>query len=953
MRQNTLGGPTPGLAPAAGQRQQTEADRYAHGGNVHKLAERAGVAPGQLVDFSASINPLGPPPWLAEEIARSLAEVVHYPDPEASDLTLAACERYKVWPTQACAGNGASELLPAVCGLAARMGHSRAIIPVPAYVDVDRCCRLAGLTVEPLVCRATEDAGAFAPDLERLAGMLATPAAVFLTSPNNPTGVVIPARHVRDLARAFPKSLFVVDESFADFVPGIENEGTGREPGAAVGPGGSVGLGRLVRLRPDNVIVLSSLTKFYALPGLRLGLCFAAPEVIARLRRRLPAWNVGSLAQRVGARALRDLEYQARTVREVASLREGLTADLREIPGLRVFPGQANFLLCRLDRVGMTAQPLFERLLAEGLAIRLCANFEALDDSYFRIAVRTKDENARLVDALGRFSGVIKAPAPVKVRKTKAVMIQGTCSNAGKSVLAAGLCRIFLEDGFDVAPFKAQNMSNNSAVTPDMGDGGKEIGRAQATQAQACRLTPDARMNPVLLKPTGDTGSQVVILGKAVGQMNVQEYHAYRPEAWRAATQAYDSLSAEHGLMVLEGAGSPAEVNLKQQDIVNMAMARHAGAKVLLVGDIDRGGVFAALSGTFDILDPEERSLVAGHVLNKFRGDASILGPALDFLYRRTGRPVLGVVPYLPELNLPEEDSLGLGNTGAGQSPKRADALDIAVVVPQRVANFNDLDPLAAEPDVRLRLVHDVRELGTPDAVILPGSKNTIEDMRALRGAGFAAALRGLPDATRIIGICAGLQMLGLRVDDPLGLESSLGSGPGSGQKSVDGFGLLPLATTLERDKTLTRVSAACLRTGLTLSGYEIHHGRTETVELADTDGTTGATGADRPRAVPLAQDASGRILSFGLQDQCGGLPDALPRIWGTYLHGVFDEDLFRRAFLDGLRRVRGLAPLVEPQTRFGLEPALERLAGVLRQHLDMKRVYQALGLSRHGGLLG
>ncbi|MDQ7834838.1 MAG: cobyric acid synthase [Humidesulfovibrio sp.] len=924
MRQNTLDGLTSGLAsglaPSLGQRQQTEADRYAHGGNVYKLAERAGIDPGKLVDFSASINPLGPPPWLAEEIASALVDVVHYPDPEAADLTLAACERYKVWPTQACAGNGASELLPAVCNLAARMGFKRAIIPVPAYVDVDRCCRLAGLNVEQLACHAQDG---FAPDLERLASMLSAPAVVMLTSPNNPTGVCIPARHVRDLAKAFPKCLFVVDESFADFVPDIENEGTGREPD------GAGGMGRLVRLRPDNVIVLSSLTKFYALPGLRLGLCFAAPETILRLRRRLPTWNVGTLAQRVGARCLRDLEYQERTVREVAALRQKLASELREIPGLRVFPGNANFLLCRLDRVGMTAKPLFERLLSEGLAIRLCANFEGLDDSYFRIAVRTADENARLVDALGRFSGTVKAPTLVKTRKVPAVMVQGTCSNAGKSVLAAGLCRIFLEDGFDVAPFKAQNMSNNSAVTPD----GREIGRAQATQAQACRLTPDARMNPVLLKPTGDTGSQVVVLGRAVGQMSVRQYYDYKPEAWRAATQAYDSLAAEHGLMVLEGAGSPAEVNLKSQDIVNMAMARHAEAKVLLVGDIDRGGVFAALSGTFDILDPEERALVAGHVLNKFRGDASILAPALDFLYRRTGRPVLGVVPFLPELNLPEEDSLGIRNTASAQADKRPDALDIAVVVPQRISNFNDLDPLAAEPDVRLRLVRDVRELAldghAPDAVILPGSKNTIEDMRFLRGAGFAAALRGLPETTRVVGICAGLQMLGLRVDDPLGLEST--------QKTADGFALLPLATTLERDKTLTRMSATCLRTGKTLTGYEIHHGQTEIVDTAG------------QRTITLAQNAAGQPLSFGLDSP----PEALPRIWGTYLHGVFDEDEFRRAFLDDLRRAKGLDPLREPQTRFGLEPDLERLAASLRQHLDMKRVYQTLGLSRPGGLLG
>jgi len=919
MRQNLLGGPAQFPGSSANATGSTiagrlpEADRYAHGGNIWKMAERAGVRPEDLVDFSANINPLGPPSWLAETVADALAQVAHYPDPEAADLTLAACELYKVWPTQALAGNGASELLPAICRLAARQGLTRAIIPVPAYVDIDRCCRMAGLAVETLTCTAQRG---FAPDLEALAGLLAAPALVLLTSPNNPTGVCVPARHVRDLARAFPQSLFVVDESFADFVPGIDNES-----------GEAGGNGRLVRQRPDNVIVLVSLTKFYAVPGLRLGLCFAAPENAQRLKRSLPSWNVGTLAQKVGARCLRDLDYRDRTIREVASLREALAKDLREIPGLRVFPGQANFLLCRLDRVGMSAQPLFERLLAEGLAIRLCKNFEGLDDSYFRIAVRTREENARLVDALARFSGIAKAPAAIIKRKVPALMVQGTCSSAGKSVLAAGLCRILLEDGFDVAPFKAQNMSNNSAVTPD----NREIGRAQATQAQACRLTPDARMNPVLLKPTGDTGSQVLVLGRPVGNMNVQEYHAYKPEAWRAVTQAYDSLAAGHQVMVLEGAGSPAEVNLKDHDIVNMKMARHAGAKVLLVGDIDRGGVFAALSGTFDILDEAERALVIGHVLNKFRGDASILGPALDFLYRRTGRPVLGVVPWLPALALPEEDSVGLGNTATGQQPKRADALDIAVIVPQRIANFNDLDPLAAEPDVRLRLVTTALELGAPDAVILPGSKNTIEDMRFLRGAGFAAALRALPASTRIVGICAGLQMLGIRVDDPLSMEST--------QKSGEGFGLLPLATELKREKTLTRVSVRDPRTGHDVSGYEIHHGET----LLDVESSESA--------IPLLADAAGRALSFGLDDAAlasGGFP----RVWGTYLHGVFDEDGFRRAFLDSLRTAKGLAPLGEPQTRFGLEPALERLAASLRKHLDMGRVYQALGLQKPGGLL-
>lgn len=488
-----------------------------------------------------------------------------------------------------------------------------------------------------------------------------------------------------------------------------------------------------------------------------------------------------------------------------------------------------------------------------------------------------------------------------------------------------------------MAPFKAQNMSNNSAVVPGPGGGtdgssdGREIGRAQATQAQACRLTPDARMNPVLLKPTGDTGSQVLVLGRPVGQMDVRQYHAFKPEAWKSVTAAYDSLAAEHQIMVLEGAGSPAEVNLRAHDIVNMRMARHAGAKVLLVGDIDRGGVFASLAGTFDILDEAERALVVGHVLNKFRGDASILGPALDFLYRRTGRPVLGVVPWLADLALPEEDSVGLRNTVADQNVKHADCLDITVVVPSRIANFNDLDPLAAEPDVRLRLVKSALDLGAPDAVILPGSKNTIEDMRELRGAGFAAALRALPRGSSIVGVCAGLQMLGLRVADPLGLES--------GQRLADGFGLLPLTTELKAEKTLTRVSLRDPRTGCTVSGYEIHHGET----LAEP--------GDMPAAALLA-DASGRVLAWGLEDEQLAAT-GFSRVWGTYLHGVFDDDGFRRAFLDALRRGKGLAPLSAPQTRFGLEPGLERLAQALRRHLDMGRIYQALGLGRAPGLLG
>jgi histidinol-phosphate/aromatic aminotransferase/cobyric acid decarboxylase-like protein len=405
----------------------------------------------------------------------------------AGDLTLAACELYKVWPTQAVAGSGASELLPEICRLAARQGLSRAIIPVPAYVDQDRCCRQAGLAVETLLCTAQKG---FAPDLEALAARLETPALVLLTSPGNPTGVCVPARHVRDLARAFPKSLFVVDESFADFVPGIDDEAAG-------------GAGRLVRQRPDNVIVLVSLTKFYAVPGLRLGLCFASPDNAQTLRRRLPPWNVGTLAQKVGARCLRDLEYRQRSIRETAALREAFAAELREMPGLRVFPSQANFLLCRLDRVGMSAAPLFERCFPRGWPSP-CANFEAWT-TLLRIAVRPRGKR-RLVVPWPASPGGAKARRH-RARKIPALMVRAPApmrqKRAGRRALPHPA------ETASTCPVQGPDMSNNSAVTLD----GREIGRAQATQP-GLRLTRDARMNRCC-SSHGRNRSQVLLHGHA------------------------------------------------------------------------------------------------------------------------------------------------------------------------------------------------------------------------------------------------------------------------------------------------------------------------------------------------------------------------------------------------------------------------------------------------------
>jgi cobyric acid synthase CobQ len=510
-------------------------------------------------------------------------------------------------------------------------------------------------------------------------------------------------------------------------------------------------------------------------------------------------------------------------------------------------------------------------------------------------------------------AGTARGPVVRRARKTPALMIQGTSSNAGKSVLAAAFCRILLQDGFDVAPFKAQNMSLNSYVT----DQGGEMGRAQVTQAMACRLNPDVRMNPVLLKPGSDTGSQVIVMGRPVGNMNVREYVEYKPRAFDAVKAAYDSLANEHDVMVLEGAGSPAEVNLKHHDIVNMAMAGYAGARVLLTGDIDRGGVFASIVGTMSLLTPKERDLVEGYVINRFRGDASLLTPAFGQMFERTGKPVLGTVPYIHGLGLPEEDSVSFkeGFRPEGDKLPEADCVDVVVLDLPRISNFNDIDPLYNEPDVRVRVAAEARDVGTPDAVIIPGSKSTVPDMRALKGTGMAAVLRRLAEGrTRIVGICGGFQMLGRIVDDPYGLESET--------TRVEGFDLLPVQTTLAPEKTLTRTFGTHSASGLAVHGYEIHHGHTE----------------------PLSDD-----LRVALRDNAGRplgymRPDG--RVCGTYLHGLFDADGFRRWFIDQLRMDKGLSPLESVQTAFGLEDALDHLASVVREAVDMGAVYRALGLS-------
>ena len=504
----------------------------------------------------------------------------------------------------------------------------------------------------------------------------------------------------------------------------------------------------------------------------------------------------------------------------------------------------------------------------------------------------------------------------------RVIMVQGTSSHAGKSVLAAALCRIFAQDGFEAAPFKAQNMSLNSYATPD----GGEIGRSQAVQAAAAMTAPRVEMNPVLLKPEGGSRSQVVLMGRPLAVASAREYHDLKPAIWETATSALDRLRSEHDVIVIEGAGSPAEINLKQHDMANMRVALHADAPVLLVGDIDRGGVFAHLVGTIALLDPGERALVKGHVINKFRGDPSLLTPGLDFLEERTGIPVAGVIPHFSDIHIPEEDSLGLTpEMGSDGVP----AVDVAVLRLPHIANFDDFDPLRHEPSVRVRYAGRPEEIGSPDLVIIPGSKTTVADLDWLRERGLAeriVALRG--SGTPVVGICAGYQMLGANLLDPDGVESP--------RAETTGLGLLPASTTFLKSKSTHQVIGRVVEgrgilegcPGAKITAYEIHVG------------ATSHQGLSQPFTI---ESRSGQRV-----DLPDGALDGEGLTLGTYMHGLFHNRPVRRSILEYAARRKG-ARLPPSGDDIDQGAEYDKLAALVRAHLDVDMVYRITGLIRPG----
>ncbi|MFD3158585.1 cobyric acid synthase [Haloimpatiens sp. FM7330] len=504
------------------------------------------------------------------------------------------------------------------------------------------------------------------------------------------------------------------------------------------------------------------------------------------------------------------------------------------------------------------------------------------------------------------------------------IMVQGTASSVGKSILVAALCRIFKQDGYKVCPFKSQNMSLNSYITLD----GKEMGRAQVLQAYAAGLEPEVYMNPILLKPTSDKKCQIIVNGKVYGNSTAMEYHNMKLEFKDMLKEHFNKLENEFDIVVMEGAGSPAEINLRDRDIVNMGMAELIDAPVILVGDIDKGGVFASLAGTMILLTEEERKRVKGTVINKFRGDVNILKPGLDMLEDIIKRPCLGVVPYF-KLALEDED-------GAVSFNKEITApIDVAVIKLPHISNFTDLDALKNEEDVSVRFIETKEEFGNPDLLIIPGSKNTIEDLVSLRKNGIEKCIKEYSKTGMVIGICGGYQILGKTLKDPYGVETGL--------QEIEGIGLLDMCTTFEKEKVTTRVKAELLEEvkgfnnisdedknvnikDKSVYGYEIHMGISEYGE----------------KCTPLFNIKQRNEKDVQVYD--GAINDK-GNVLGTYIHGVLDGIGFREYVVNSLRRKKGLE--LKPITEYESlrEKEIDKLADLVRNSLDIKNIYEIIGL--------
>lgn len=911
-----------------------------HGGDPAAVARSLGLkgVPEIQYDFSVNINPLGMPPAV-ERALLSADEAIYsnYPETYAESAVSALAKAHGVKPESLLAGNGSTEIF---FWIIQTLRPEKAGCIAPSYSGYADICSAAGIDFEYTGKALPENNFRINPDMISVSDA----EFMFIGTPNNPTGLTVRRDDILRIAASMPQKYFVVDESFIDFLPNAKS------------------CSLITDKLPDNVIVVKSLTKFFAIAGLRLGMVCGSLKTIGKIAKiRLP-WSVNALSQMIAPLLYSDEKYILQSRKLIGELRREFSSKLAKLTQIKIFPSEANFLLCRLENSEFTLGFLQGKLLKRGILIRSCRDIEGLGDKYFRLAVRSREENEFLICNLHKVfnQSVSKSALSTqhsKIPKTSRgtslqseifnlkskifspLMIVGTASGSGKSLIVSALCRYFARRGIRVAPFKAQNMSLNSFVTKE----GGEMGRAQVVQAKAAKLEPHTDMNPVLLKPTGDAGSQLIVNGRPVCNVNSREYYDEKCDVRRKALDAYDRLAAKYNLIIIEGAGSPAEINLQDKDFVNMAMAEYAGAKTILVADIDPGGVFASIYGTVKLIPSRYRKLICGVIINKFRGDASLLDDGIREIEKLTGVPVLGVIPYLKDLRIEEEDSLGLGignskfeigdfncqlpTVNSQVSTVNCQLLDIAVIRLPRISNYTDFLPFETVPGVNLRYVFDPQRLGRPDLIILPGTKNTRADMEFLRETGFDQKLRdAVKNGIPLFGICGGYQMLGESISDFDGVEGRAGE--------EAGLSLLPLKTVLEMEKKLSLVSGisnkilSFAKHGTPFHGYEIHVGRT-----VSTVGMQSAPLTITKRQEETCEEPAGAISEDGL-------------VFGCYVHGIFDEKKMRDQLLKWLCGRKGIdSEALTEVEMYNSETVFEKLADILEEYIDMKTVERWLGV--------
>ena len=851
---------------------------HSHGGDIYSYAERTGSS--VIYDFSANINPFGISDEVRKAIAGSVDKISNYPDPQNRELTAAINKYHGISESYIVCGNGGADIIYRTV-MAVRPEKSLVIAPTfTEYYEAlsQNCKNLVTYSLpHPFVIDEgfTDEIGINNYDL------------IVLCNPNNPTGTLTEKDMICRIAETAKKknTKVILDECFFDMTE------LNSEKNSMIS---------LCEQYP-NLIIIKSMTKMYALPGIRLGYGICSDkEMTEKIRKCGQPWPVNIPASEAGIAALKDVGYRKEFIEYIEEERMFMYSELRKL-GFEVWKPSANFVFFRAPGIGN----LDTRLAKYGLMIRHCDNYPGLNEEYYRICVRMRNENLFLLRCLEKIVNEEKH----EKKSAKSLMVTGTMSNSGKSFVTAGLCRIFMQDGHKTAPFKAQNMALNSYITKD----GLEMGRAQVMQAEAAGIEPDVRMNPVLLKPTSDKGSQVIVCGEVLETMDAKKYYSRKQDMIPHVMNAYNSLADENEIIVLEGAGSPAEINLKDADIVNMGMAKMSGSPVILVGDIDRGGVFASVYGTWALMDDYEKKMLKGIIINKFRGDVSILEPGLKMLEELTGLPVLGVIPYT-EIDIDDEDSLS--ERLKRNSVKSGSLADIAVIKLPRISNFTDFDVFSRIDRVSLRYISDVREFGNPDMIIIPGTKSTMSDLQWMRQNGIEAKiLQHQKKGGLVAGICGGYQMLGKKLCDPENIESG---------GEMRGMELLDVTTVFKPYKHRSRVTGEICSdkiseiSGGKCSGYEIHMGQT--------------SGAATPFVRLENGEINGHINSDGT-------------VFGTYLHGFFDAYDIAGKIISALAGKKGentdfineFDPVKYKEMQY------DKLADCIRKNTDIEKIYEII----------